>query len=87
MPRAVIDRPGRTTLHRLQHQQGSSSLFPLTPVNLAVWDDEDSPLEVEATSLDTFFGSDEDGADGRLVAEHLAALAAGGTWLRDITTY
>ena len=58
VPLAVTDRPGRATLHRLRHQQGSSSLHPFTPADLAVWDDEASPLEVEATSLDAFFGSD-----------------------------
>lgn len=55
VPLAVIDRPGRVTLHRLARQQGSSSIYPFGPADLAVWDDVASPLEVEATSLDAFF--------------------------------
>lgn len=58
VPLAVTDRPGLVTLHRLQRQQGSSSLYPFTPADLAVWDDETSPVEVEATSLDAFLGPD-----------------------------
>jgi len=58
VPLAVTDRPGRATLHRLQRQQGSSSLYAFAPADLAVWDDQAVPLEVEATSLDAFFGSD-----------------------------
>ncbi len=58
VPLAVTDRPGRATLHRLQRQQGSSSLYAFTPAELAGWDDEPAPLDVEATSLDAFFGSD-----------------------------
>lgn len=57
VPLAVSDRPGRATLHRLRRQQGSSSLHPIGPAELAGWDDEAVPLEVEATSLDAFFGS------------------------------
>jgi FkbM family methyltransferase len=59
VPLAVTDRPGRVTLHRLARQQGSSSIYPFTPRDLAVWDDEASPLDVEATSLDAFFGAGE----------------------------
>lgn len=58
VPLAVSDGRARVTLHRLQRQQGSSSIYPFTPADLAVWDDEVSPLEVDATSLDAFFGSD-----------------------------
>jgi FkbM family methyltransferase len=58
VPLAVTDRPGRATLHRLQRQQGSSSLYAFAAADLAVWDDQTVPLEVEATSLDAFFGSD-----------------------------
>ena len=58
VPLAVTDRPSRVTLHRLHRQQGSSSLYAFTPADLAVWDDQASPLEVEATSLDAFFGAD-----------------------------
>lgn len=57
VPLAVSDRPGRVTLHRLARQQGSSSLYPFGSADLAVWGDEASPLEVEVTSLDAFFGS------------------------------
>ena len=56
VPLAVTDRPSRVTLHRFQRQQGSSSLYAFTPRISAVWDDQAAPLEVEATSLDTFFG-------------------------------
>jgi FkbM family methyltransferase len=58
VPRAVSDGRARVTLHRLQRQQGSSSIYAFTPAELAFWDDEASPLEVDATSLDAFFGSD-----------------------------
>jgi FkbM family methyltransferase len=58
VPLAVTDGPGRVTLHRLRRQQGSSSIYPFTRAELAAWDDEASPLEVESTSLDAFFGSD-----------------------------
>lgn len=63
VPRAVIDRPARVTLHRLARQQGSSSLYPFGPADLAVWDDEASPLEVEATSLDAVFPGGESPPD------------------------
>lgn len=55
VPLAVVDRPGRVTLHRLARQQGSSSIYPFGPADLAVWNDVASPLEVDATSLDAFF--------------------------------
>lgn len=58
VPLAVTERPGRATLHRLQRQQGSSSLYGFTAADLAAWDDQAMPLDVEATSLDAFFGSD-----------------------------
>jgi FkbM family methyltransferase len=58
VPIAVTDRPGRVTLHRLGRQQGSSSIYAFAPEDLAVWDDEASPLDVEATSLDAFLGAD-----------------------------
>jgi FkbM family methyltransferase len=58
VPMAVTDRPGRVTLHRLARQQGSSSIYAFAPEDLAVWDDEASPLAVEATSLDAFLGAD-----------------------------
>jgi len=58
VPLAVSDGRARVTLHRLQRQQGSSSIYAFTPAELATLDDEPSPLEVEATSLDAFFGSD-----------------------------
>jgi FkbM family methyltransferase len=59
VPLAVADRPGRMTLHRLERQQGSSSLYAFTPADLRTWDDRSSPLEVEATSLDAFLPPDE----------------------------
>jgi FkbM family methyltransferase len=59
LPLAVTDRPGRATLHRLERQQGSSSLYAFTPADLQGWDDRSSPLEVEATSLDAFVPPDE----------------------------
>ena len=78
VPLAVTDRPGRVTLHRLGRQQGSSSIYAFAPEDLAVWDDEVSPLEVEATSLDAFFGAeappvdlvkiDAEGAEPAIVA-------------------
>jgi FkbM family methyltransferase len=58
VPTAVCDRPGRATLHRLARQQGSSSLYAFGPDDLAAWDDEASPLDVETTSLDAHFGPD-----------------------------
>ncbi|MCW5890272.1 MAG: FkbM family methyltransferase [bacterium] len=58
VPLAVTDRPGRVTLHRLSRQQGSSSLYAFAPAELAGWDDEAVPLEIEATSLDAYFASD-----------------------------
>lgn len=58
VPLAVADAPGRVTLHRLARQQGSSSLYPFTAAELAVWDDTVTPLAVEATSLDAFLGND-----------------------------
>jgi FkbM family methyltransferase len=58
VPMAVTDRPGRVTLHRLARQQGSSSIYAFGPDDLAIWDDQATPLDVEATSLDAFFGGD-----------------------------
>src|SRR5262245_6287390 len=58
VPLAVSDGRARVTLHRLERHQGSSSIYPFMPADLAVWDDEAVPLEVDATSLDAFFGSD-----------------------------
>jgi FkbM family methyltransferase len=63
VPLAVADRPGRATLHRLARQQGSSSIYPFTARDLAAWDDQASPLEVETTSLDAFFGADDPAPD------------------------
>jgi len=63
VPMAVGDRPGRVTLHRLARQQGSSSIYAFGPEDLAVWDDEAAPLEVEATSLDAFFDADRTPVD------------------------
>jgi FkbM family methyltransferase len=56
VPLAVTDRPGPVTLHRLDRQQGSSSLYPFSAVDLAAWDDRATPIEIEATSLDAFLG-------------------------------
>jgi FkbM family methyltransferase len=58
VPLAVTERPGRVTLHRLSRQQGSSSLYAFAPGELAAWDDEAEPVEVEATSLDAYFPAD-----------------------------
>lgn len=58
VPLAVADAPGRRTLHRLARQQGSSSLYPFTDAELAVWYDTATPLAVDATSLDAFLGAD-----------------------------
>jgi FkbM family methyltransferase len=63
VPMAVGDRPGRVTLHRLARQQGSSSIYAFGPEDLAAWDDEATPLEVEATSLDAFFDADRTPVD------------------------
>jgi len=63
VPMAVGDRPGRVTLHRLARQQGSSSIYAFGPEDLAAWDDEAAPLEVEATSLDAFFDADRTPVD------------------------
>lgn len=63
VPMAVADRPGRVTLHRLARQQGSSSIYAFGPEDLATWDDQASPLDVEATSLDAFFGDDSPPVD------------------------
>ncbi len=63
VPLAVTDRPGRVTLYRLERQQGSSSLYPFAPSDIVQWNDEVSPLEVEATSLDAFFGADRPSPD------------------------
>lgn len=59
VPLAVVDRPSCVTLHRLRRQQGSSSLYAFTTTELAAWDDVAAPLEIEATSLDAFFGAEE----------------------------
>ena len=56
--KAVSDRPGRATLHKLGRQQASSSLYAFAPEELAYWDDKTTPLEVDATTLDTFLGPD-----------------------------
>jgi FkbM family methyltransferase len=58
VPMAVGDRPGRVTLHRLARQQGSSSIYPFGPEDLAAWDDEATALEVACTSLDAFFDAE-----------------------------
>lgn len=63
VPLAVVDRPGRVTLHRLARQQGSSSIYPFGPADLAVWNDVASPLEVDATSLDAFFAATDAAPD------------------------
>lgn len=63
VPLAVTDRIGRVTLHRLGRQQGSSSIYPFGPADLAVWDDAASPLAVDAISLDAFFGPNAPGPD------------------------
>jgi FkbM family methyltransferase len=55
---AVVDRPGRVTFNLLARQQGSSSIHAFGREDLAAWDDEATPLDVEATSLDAFFGDD-----------------------------
>ena len=71
--------------HRLARQQGSSSIYAFGPEDLAVWDDEAAPLEVEATSLDAFFDADRapvdlvkidaEGAEPAIVAGMTALLA------------
>lgn len=63
VPLAVTDRPGRTTLHRLERQQGSSSLYAFTPADLQAWDDRSEPLEIGATSLDAFLAHDSRAPD------------------------
>jgi FkbM family methyltransferase len=85
VPMVVCERPGRVTLHRLARQQGSSSIYAFGPEDLAVWDDEAAPLEVEATSLDAFFDADRapvdlvkidaEGAEPAIVAGMTALLA------------
>jgi len=58
VPMAVCDRAGQLTLHRLARQQGSSSIYAFGPADLATWDDTAAPIDVEATSLDTFYTAD-----------------------------
>ncbi len=55
---AVADRQGRATLHLLERQQGSSSLFPRGDAYLEHHAEQASPLEVPVTTLDGFLGPD-----------------------------